>query len=126
MAAQGNHLNQSTFAGLLVAPILMVEDLNHFMVEEIGLNYTREDEDEQEPGRCNRHRNTRRATVTAGQQTLKIREDNQDMMAAVVTYPTTTSNRAIVGLFGKTHYALATLLYIESIVDEAAAARVLS
>ncbi|KAG0632751.1 P-loop containing nucleoside triphosphate hydrolase protein [Tuber brumale] len=53
MAAQGNCRNQSFFAGLLVVAIPTVEDLDHFVEEEIGLDYTSKDDDEREPGRDN-------------------------------------------------------------------------
>ncbi|CUS07052.1 unnamed protein product [Tuber aestivum] len=58
MAAQGNRPNQSSFAGLLVVAIPAVEDLDHFVQEEIGPDYTGEDEDERELGRDNRPSNS--------------------------------------------------------------------
>ncbi|KAG0635010.1 hypothetical protein HOY80DRAFT_1004650 [Tuber brumale] len=53
MAAQGNRSNQSSFAGLLVVAIPAVEDLDHFVEEEIGPDYNGEDEDERQLGRDN-------------------------------------------------------------------------
>ncbi|KAG0643367.1 hypothetical protein HOY80DRAFT_1033408 [Tuber brumale] len=53
MGAAGKCPNQSLFAGVLVFEIPPVEDLDHFVEEEIGPDYTGEDEDERELGRDN-------------------------------------------------------------------------
>ena len=48
-----------SFVGLLVVDIAAESDQNHEVSEEIMSNYTREDEDEREPGRGNRPGNSR-------------------------------------------------------------------
>ena len=53
MMAQANHPNKGTFAGLLVVVIDAESDENHGVEEEIGPDYTGEEEDEWEPRRNN-------------------------------------------------------------------------
>jgi len=57
MMAQANHPKESTFAGLLVVAIDAESDVNHVVEEEIGPDYTGEEEDEQEPRRNNHPQN---------------------------------------------------------------------
>ena len=59
MMAQGNRPKEDSYAGLLVVAIAAREDGEHGVEEEIGPDYTGEDEDEREPGRGNRHGNSR-------------------------------------------------------------------
>jgi len=54
MMAQGNRPNEGTFAGLLVVAIDAESDENHWVQEEVGPDYTGEEEDEREPPRNNR------------------------------------------------------------------------
>jgi hypothetical protein len=59
MMAQGNRPNEGSYAGLLVVAVAATEDSEHGVEEEIGPDYTGEDEDERELGRGNRHGNSR-------------------------------------------------------------------
>ena len=59
MKAQGNRPNADSFVGLLVVAMAAESDQNHGVSEEIMPDYTGEDEDEWEPGRGNRPRNSR-------------------------------------------------------------------
>jgi len=57
MMAQANRPNEDTFAGLLVVAIDAESNENHGVDEEIGPDYTGEEEDEREPRRNIRPKN---------------------------------------------------------------------
>jgi len=57
MMAQANRTNEGTFACLLVVAIDAESDENHGVEEEIGPDYTGEEEDEREPRRNNHPEN---------------------------------------------------------------------
>jgi len=57
MMAQAKRPNEGTFAGLLVVAIDAESDENHGVEEEIGPDYTGEEEDKREPRRNNRPEN---------------------------------------------------------------------
>jgi len=64
MMAQGNRPNEDAFAGLFVEAISARADYNHLVEEEIGPDYT--GEDERGPGSNNRPRNTGRGNNGEG------------------------------------------------------------
>jgi len=82
---QANHPNEGTFAGLLVVAIDAESDQNHGVEEEIGPDYTSEEEDMREPRWNNRPENPGHGGVGPSQPSTQPRPSRKGKERAIDT-----------------------------------------